>query len=132
MSALPAKPHNTLPTIHHTIYMLHNTIHCTYYILHYTFYTIHYHWISSVDSSNGLLRGRECMQRKIGTIVRPLPLCLPAFSHCAVGVFDMPNPYRYNILSISIFCKIPLSISMFSRMSLGVIHKLRNHFWGSR
>ena len=30
-----------------------------------------------------------------------------------LGVFDMPNSYWYNILSISIFCKIPLSISIF-------------------
>ena len=37
-----------------------------------------------------------------------------------VGVFDMPNPYRYNILSISIFCKIPLSISIFSRMVISI------------
>jgi len=39
-----------------------------------------------------------------------------------VGVFDMPNPNRYDILSISIFCKIPLSISIsiFSRMAISI------------
>ena len=39
-----------------------------------------------------------------------------------VGVFDMPNPNRYDILSISIFCKIPLSI--FSRMAISIFFKL--------
>ena len=39
----------------------------------------------------------------------------------------MPNPYQYNISSISIFCKIPLwiSISLFSRMSLSISIFLR-------
>ena len=32
----------------------------------------------------------------------------------------MPNPNHYNILSISIFCKIPSSISIFSRISLSM------------
>ena len=42
----------------------------------------------------------------------------------ALGVSDMPNPNRYDILSISIFCKIPLSISIsisiFSRMAISI------------
>ena len=33
----------------------------------------------------------------------------------AIGVYDMSNPHQYNILSISIFCKTSLSISIFSR-----------------
>ena len=37
-----------------------------------------------------------------------------------LGVFDIPNPYRYNILLISKFFKIFLSISIFSRMSLSI------------
>ena len=42
---------------------------------------------------------------------RPLPM---------VGVFDIPNPNRYDILSISIFCQVLLfiSISIFSRMAI--------------
>ena len=37
-----------------------------------------------------------------------------------VEVFDMLNPYRYNVFSLSIFCQIPLliSISIFSRIIL--------------
>ena len=42
----------------------------------------------------------------------------------ALVVFDMPNPNRYDILSISIFCKIPfsisISISIFSRMAISI------------
>ena len=41
-------------------------------------------------------------------------------SRSELGVFDMPNPNRYDILSISIFCKIPLSISIFSRMAISI------------
>ena len=43
-----------------------------------------------------------------------------------VGVFDMPNPNWYNILSISIFCQITLSISVsiFSRMAISIFIKL--------
>ena len=39
-----------------------------------------------------------------------------------LGVFDMPNPNRFDILSISIFCKIPLSISIsiFFKLSLSI------------
>ena len=37
-----------------------------------------------------------------------------------IGVFDMPNPNRYDILSISIFCKILLSISIFLRMAISI------------
>ena len=43
-----------------------------------------------------------------GALMRPINV----FDHRnadndkTVGVFDMPNPYRYDILWISIFCKI--------------------------
>ena len=37
-----------------------------------------------------------------------------------LGVFDMPNPNRYDILSIPIFCKNPLSISIFSRLAISI------------
>ena len=37
-----------------------------------------------------------------------------------LGVFNIPNPYWYDISLISIFCKISLSISIFSRMSLSI------------
>ena len=37
-----------------------------------------------------------------------------------LALFDMPNSNRYDILSISIFCKIPLSISIFSRKSISI------------
>ena len=37
-----------------------------------------------------------------------------------LALFDMPNSNRYNILSISIFCKIPLSISIYSRKSISI------------
>ena len=42
--------------------------------------------------------------------------------HCKTQqwVFDMANPYQYDILSISIFCKIPLLISIFSRMAISI------------
>ena len=43
------------------------------------------------------------------------------FSHRAIaGVFDMPNSYRYNILLILIFSKIPLFISIFSRKLISI------------
>ena len=43
------------------------------------------------------------------------------FSHRArAGVFDMPNSYRYNILLILIFSKIPLFISIFSRKLISI------------
>ena len=43
------------------------------------------------------------------------------FSHKArAGVFDMPNSYRYNILLILIFSKIPLFISIFSRKLISI------------
>ena len=35
-----------------------------------------------------------------------------------VVVFDMPNSYQYDILSISIFCKIPLSMSILISISI--------------
>ena len=51
-----------------------------------------------------------------------------------MGVFDMPNPQRYNILSQSIFCKIPLSksisINIFSRMSLWKSSIKKRIFYG--
>ena len=55
-------------------------------------------------------------------IVTPhyLVLVNKKLDHTDLGVFDMPYPYRYDILSISIFFKIPLSISIFSRMSLSI------------
>ena len=41
-----------------------------------------------------------------------------------IALFDMPNSNRYDILSISIFCKIPLSISIsisiYSRKSISI------------
>ena len=40
--------------------------------------------------------------------------CIP------LALFDMPNSNRYDILSISIFCKIPLSISIYSRKSISI------------
>ena len=43
-----------------------------------------------------------------------------ALNHQEIGVFDMPNPNRYDILLLSIFCKIPLSISIFSRMAISI------------
>ena len=44
-------------------------------------------------------------------------LCLPP-----VALFDMPNLNRFNILSISIFCKIALSISIsiFSKITISI------------
>ena len=37
-----------------------------------------------------------------------------------LGVFDMPNSNRFDILSISIFCKIALSISIFSKITISI------------
>ena len=37
-----------------------------------------------------------------------------------LALFDMPNSYRFNILSISIFSEISLSISIFSRTALSI------------
>ena len=42
------------------------------------------------------------------------------FVYVGVGVFDMPNSYRYNILSILIFCKIPLLIFNLSIYQLSI------------
>ena len=45
-------------------------------------------------------------------------------SRPSLALFDMPNSNRYDILSISIFCKIPLSISIsisiYSRKSISI------------
>ena len=46
-------------------------------------------------------------------------VCLFA-SHSSIALFDMPNSYRFNILSISIFSEISLSISIFSKISLSI------------
>ena len=42
--------------------------------------------------------------------------------HFQIALFDMPNSNRFNILSISIFSKISLSISIliFSRISISI------------
>ena len=37
-----------------------------------------------------------------------------------VALFDMPNLNRFDILSISIFCKIALSISIFSKITISI------------
>ena len=54
--------------------------------------------------------------------VWPVFLGISNTSALSLGVFDMPNPYPYNIWSMSIFCKIPLSISIliFSRMAISI------------
>ena len=40
--------------------------------------------------------------------------------HLQVALFDMPNLNRFDILSISIFCKIALSISIFSKITISI------------
>ena len=37
-----------------------------------------------------------------------------------IALFDMPNLNRFDILSISIFCKIALSISIFSKITISI------------
>merc|ERR1711923_267599 len=37
-----------------------------------------------------------------------------------LALFDMPNLNRFDILSISIFCKIALSISIFSKITISI------------
>ena len=37
-----------------------------------------------------------------------------------LGVFDMPNPYCYNILSVLIFCKIPIP-NIFKNVLLSIL-----------
>ena len=54
--------------------------------------------------------------------VWPVFLGISNTSALSLGVFDMPNPYRYDIWSISIFCKIPfsISISIFSGLAISI------------
>ena len=48
----------------------------------------------------------------------------PPLSHLQIALFDMPNLNRFDILSISIFCKIALSISIsisiFSKITISI------------
>ena len=61
------------------------------------------------------------------TVESPCTVCDKKFrnkNHLAVALFDMPNLNRFDILSISIFCKIALSISIsisiFSKITISI------------
>ena len=45
---------------------------------------------------------------------------IPQKVHSILALFDMPNLNRFDILSISIFCKIALSISIFSKITISI------------
>ena len=47
-------------------------------------------------------------------------MCLAGISQRRLALFDMPNLNRFDILSISIFCKIALSISIFSKITISI------------
>ena len=43
-----------------------------------------------------------------------------AYGPVSVALFDMPNLNRFDILSISIFCKIALLVSIFSKITISI------------
>ena len=71
---------------------------------------------------NGVRQRQDCAagHNLNNTALRIIPPLLDTELDTEVALFDMPNYNRYNILSISIFCKIPLSKSIFSRMSISI------------
>ena len=117
--SLPANWAKLHYIIHYTLYRENaeiNTAHCTTV---YNVYDIHYPPIElhctvyNVFDIHCSLHSAHCIHCTLYNVYG-----------IHLGVFDMPNSNRYDILSISIFCRIPLSISIsisiFSRMAISI------------